>query len=83
MKPCYANNGAAIGYLCWKSCDRAQCFVLMFTLPFNIVTGKFLLVSCSNTFEMYCGLYTVKTKNANKNIKRKLLSGFITIMKNH
>ena len=46
----------------------AQSFVLMFTLQFNIVTGMFLLVSCSNTFKIYYGLYTVKAKNVNKNI---------------
>ena len=48
MKPCHDNNGTAIlleGRL-------AQSFVLMFSLQLNIlVTGMFLLVSCSNTFQ--------------------------------
>ena len=50
MKPCHENNGAAIN-LCWKSRDRAQSFVLMFTLQLNILAGTLRLVSCSDTFQ--------------------------------
>ena len=49
-----------------KGRDRAQSFALIFTLQLNILTGTFLLFSCSNTFKNYCGLCTVKAKNANK-----------------
>ena len=77
MKPCHKNNDAAIWG--WKGRDRAQSFVLMFTLQLNILTGRILLISCSNTFKTYCCLCTVKAKNANKNIQERSLSGFITI----
>ena len=49
----------------WKYCSRVtwiDCNV------HNILRGTFLLVSCSNSFKIYCGLWTVKAKNANKNI---------------
>ena len=50
--------------------DRAQSSVVTFTLSLqlNILTGTFLSVSWSNTFKIYCGLCTVKAKNAIKNI---------------
>ena len=65
MKPCHDNNGAAI------YAERAAIvhfFVLMFTLQLNILTGTLLLVSCLNTFKIYCDLCTVKAKNVNKSI---------------
>ena len=57
--------------LCWKGRDRAQSFVLMFALQLNILTGTFLLVSCSNIFQNLFWICTVKGKNANKNITKK------------
>ena len=38
-------------YLCWKGRDHAQFFVLISILQLNILTGTFLLDSCSNTFQ--------------------------------
>ena len=55
--------------LCWKGRDRAQSFVLMFTgttveyLNRNVSIGQLLY-----TFKIYCGVCTVKAKNADKNI---------------
>ena len=37
--------------LCWKGHNCAQSFVLSFSLQLNILTGTFLLISCSNTFQ--------------------------------
>ena len=50
MKPCHEINGAAHN-LCWKGHDRAQSFVLTFTLQLNILTKTFRLVSCSDIFQ--------------------------------
>ena len=77
MKHCHENNQCC--NLSWKARDRAQSFVLTFTLQLNILTGTCLLVSCSNAFKIYCGLYTVKAKNATKNIYQRTLLVFITI----
>ena len=50
---CHENNGAAsyVRRAATQSDDRAQSFVLTFALQLNILTGTFLLVSCSNTFQ--------------------------------
>ena len=45
MKPCHENN------LFRKGRDRTQSFVLTSILQLNILTGAFLLVSWSNTFQ--------------------------------
>ena len=48
MKPCHVQSWQQ--WCCnlgWKGRDRAQSFVLTFTLQLNILTGTFLLVSSS------------------------------------
>ena len=40
----------------------------LITLQVNILTVTFLLVSSPTHFKIYCGLCTVKAKNANKNV---------------
>ena len=65
MKPYHENNGAAI-YV-GSAATRAQSFVLMFTLELNILTGTFLLASCSNTFQTLLWFVHSQGQNRKKN----------------
>ena len=71
MKPCHDNNinGAAI-YVGRAPTNRAQSFVLTFTVQLNILIGTFLLVSCSNRFQNLCTGSRPKmlTKTCNKDV---------------
>ena len=69
MKPCHENNDAAI--YAGRAATARNGFILMFTVQLNTLTGTWELVSCSNTFKIYCGLCTFKATNANKNITKK------------
>ena len=48
MKPCHGNNDASI-YVGRAATVHNR--FLKFTLQLNILTGTFLLVSCSNSFQ--------------------------------
>ena len=54
-------------------CARTSCM--------NCATETFLLVSCSVEVRVnnYCALYTVKSKNENKDLNQRPLSSFKTI----
>ena len=54
------------------------CFNVHTTVEYlnrNVFVGKLL----QHIFKTYCGLFTVKVQNANKDIKQRSLSGFTTI----
>ena len=54
--------------------DRAQSFVLTFRLQLNILTGTFLLVSSSNTFQnLFWSAHGQGQKCQHKHITKKLV----------
>jgi len=73
-------EGNGCQYLCWKVHDRAQSFILHFTMH-ELRNQNFLLVSSSvKKKELLCLLLCiVKAKKENKNIQQRTLSDFITI----
>ena len=79
MKPMFKVDIRWCCNLCWKGRDRAQSFVLKFTLQLNILTGTFLLASRSKTFQTLLLFVQGQGQNANKNIQQRSFSGFITI----
>ena len=65
----------------WKVHDRAQSFVLpLYTMHElrnqHVSIGYF---PAQNGVNNYCILCTIKAKKANKNIKQRTLSSFVTI----
>ena len=64
MKPFQENNGAAI-HVGRAATVHNPLFYVHATA--ECLAGTFLLVNCSNSFKLYCGLCTVKAKNVNKN----------------
>ena len=72
MKLCDENNDTAI---CLKGYERAQSFVLLFTLQLNILTGTFLLLRHISKSIVVCAW----SRTQMLTIEQRILSGVITI----